>query len=60
MANPSFSISRRQFLFGAGATTLLLTLATTYQHVGSYPTNDLNLRYLSDKEAVLYRIIGDW
>ena len=53
-------ISRRQFLFGAGAITLLGVLYTGYRQLGEYPENTLNLRHLSDKEVVIYRILGNW
>ena len=53
-------VSRRQFLFGAGAVSLLGVLFTGYRQFGSYRSNDLNLRHLSDKEVVLYQILGDW
>ena len=56
----NFQLSRRGFLIGTGATLLLTTIYTGYRQYGSYPTHDLSVSNLSDKEVHLYRILGNW
>ncbi|MEC7984135.1 MAG: hypothetical protein VX278_03155 [Myxococcota bacterium] len=53
-------LSRRQFLFGAATLAALSAAAALIPQIGTYPPNELDLRYLSDREAHIYRILGEW
>ena len=52
--------SRRHFLFGAGAISLLTTAYGVLPQIGAYPDSKLQLDTLSHKEAAIYRVIGEW
>jgi hypothetical protein len=52
-------LSRRQFLFGSGALALL-SAAISIPQCGEYPQSQLPLQTLSNKEAYIYQILGDW
>ena len=52
-------LSRRHFLLGVGATTLL-SAAIALPQLGSYPKTTLEVQTLSDREVHIYRILGDW
>ncbi len=54
------SFSRRHFLFGAGAVSLLTAAYGVTPHLGSYPQVELQLNALSNKEVAIYRVLGQW
>lgn len=56
----SSRMTRRNFLIGTGATLLLTTLYTGYRQYGSYPSHQLPVKNLSDKEVFIYQLLGDW
>jgi len=53
-------LSRRQFLFGAGAVSILTSALVTIPQLGDYPTHSLNLQSLSDREVHIYHVLGEW
>jgi len=53
-------LSRRQFLFGAGAVSILTSAVVTIPQIGDYPTHSLNLQSLSDREVHIYHVLGEW
>jgi hypothetical protein len=55
----SISISRRQFILGAGALSALGSTYATYRQIGEYPLKPEYILYLNDKEYAIYRSIGD-
>ena len=55
----SISISRRQFLLGAGALGILSSTYATYHQLGNYPQKPEDIIYLQDKEYAIYRALGN-
>ena len=55
----SISISRRQFILGAGALSILGTTYTTYKQIGEYPKKPEDILFLSDKEYAFFQSIGN-
>ena len=55
----TISISRRQFLLGAGAIAVLTSTYATYQQLGTYPSKPEGILYLSDKEYTIYQALGN-
>ena len=55
----SISISRRQFILGAGALSILGTTYATYNQIGGYPQKPEDILFLSDKEYAIYQSIGN-
>ena len=53
-------LSRRQFLLGAAALSLLVSASVTVPQIGSYPEHDLPTKVLRPKHVHIYRILGDW
>ncbi len=55
-------LTRRRFLLlGTAAAGVLATAYATLRQVGGeYPTNDLGLQLLGDKEVHVLRLVGDW
>jgi len=53
-------LSRRQFLFGAGAMSILTSAIIVVPQLGDYPKNTLSLQSLSDREAHIYHVLGEW
>ena len=53
-------ISRRQFLFGSATIAALTTAAITIPQLGGYPSRALPFQVLSDREAHIYHILGEW
>ena len=52
----SISISRRQFILGAGALSILGTTYATYKQIGEYPKKPEDILFLSDKEYIDNRL----
>lgn len=52
-------LSRRHFLLGVGAATLLSAAAALPQ-MGGYPATTLEVQTLSDREVRIYQVLGDW
>ena len=55
----SISISRRQFVLGAGALSILSTTYATYNQIGDYPKKPEDILFLDDKEYAIYKAIGN-
>ena len=55
----TISISRRQFIVGAGALSVLAATYAGYRQVGNYPTKPDNIEHLTDKEFAIYQAIGN-
>ena len=53
-------LSRRHFLFGSAAISLLSSVAITLPQMGSYPDHTLNLKILSNRHVYILRALGDW
>ena len=53
-------LSRRQFLFGAGAVSILTSAMISIPQLGDYPKHSLALQSLSDREVHIYHILGEW
>ena len=51
-------ISRRHFIFGAGATALLSAAFAGVRHLGRYPIESIPLVSISNKAAAIYRKAG--
>ena len=52
-------LSRRHFLIGA-STVAILSSAIAIPQLGSYPKTTLDLQTLTDREVLIYQILGDW
>lgn len=52
-------ISRRQFLIGAAGTGLI-TAAIGVRHITTYPDPVVPMKTLSNREAHIYSILGQW
>ena len=56
----SMKISRRQFLFGSASLAALTAAASIVPQLGSYPPIEIHLQFLSNREANIYRTLGNW
>ena len=55
----TISISRRQFILGAGALSILGTTYSAYNQIGEYPPKPEDIVFLDDKEYAIYQSIGN-
>ena len=53
-------LSRRQFLLGSAALSILVSASITLPQLGSYPDHDLPVKVLSSKNVHIYRTLGNW
>jgi len=52
--------SRRQLILGAAAAGLTATAWSTVGHLGTYPTPTVPWRAITDKDAAVWKVLGDW